>query len=329
MPMLDMPLEKLREYKGITPKARDFDDFWKRGIQEMKSIKSENEWIAADYKVPYATCYDLFYTGVKNARIHAKVILPKKIDQPIPVLLNFHGYTGNCGQWMDKLQYVAAGFAVAALDCRGQGGNSEDVGGIKGNTMQGHIIRGIDGDPDNMLMRNIFLDAAQLAGILMDLPQIDETRAGVYGVSQGGGLSLACTALEPRIAKAAVQYPFLSDYKRVWEMDLDKDAYQELRSYFQFYDPLHEREEEIFKRLSYVDIQNLAARIKGKVQMAVTLRDNICPPSTQFAVYNKIESEKQLYVFPDFGHDFLPGQDDRTFQFFLENWVKNCEDEVM
>lgn len=321
MPMLDMPLAQLKEYQGSTPKAADFDEFWSRGIAEMKATDADVKWVEADFKVPYALCYDMYYTGVKEARIHAKVMMPKDIKSPAPALLNFHGYTGNCGQWMDKLQYVAAGFAVAALDCRGQGGYSEDVGGIKGNTMQGHIIRGLDDEADNMLMRNIFLDTAQLAGIMMGLPEIDEQRVGVYGVSQGGGLTLACAALEPRIAKAAVQYPFLSDYKRVWEMDMDKDAYQELRSYFQFFDPLHEREQEIFERLSYVDIQNLVPRIKGEVQMAVTLRDNICPPSTQFAAYNKIAAPKQLYVFPDFGHDFLPGQDDRTFQFFLNNWV--------
>ena len=31
---------------------------------------------------------------------------------------------------------------VAAMDCRGQGGLSEDVGGVKGTTVNGHIIRG-------------------------------------------------------------------------------------------------------------------------------------------------------------------------------------------
>jgi len=43
--------------------------------------------------------------------------------------------------------------------------------------------------------------------------------------------------------------------------------------------------------------------------------DQICPPSTQFAAYNKIQSEKQLAIYPDFGHELLPGRDDAVFQF--------------
>ena len=43
--------------------------------------------------------------------------------------------------------------------------------------------------------------------------------------------------------------------------------------------------------------------------------DTICPPSTQFAAYNKIGAEKELRVYPDFGHEMLPGGKDEIFQF--------------
>ena len=122
------------------------------------------------------------------------------------------------------------------MDCRGQGGRSEDVGGVTGNTLRGHIIRGLDeaikgGDPSKLLFRQIFLDTAQMAKIVMEMPDVDETRVGVTGGSQGGALTVACTALEPRIKLSAPVYPFLSDYKRVWDMDQDENAYAELREY--------------------------------------------------------------------------------------------------
>ena len=123
-----------------------------------------------------------------------------------------------------KLEYVARGYSIAGLDCRGQGGESEDSGGVKGNTLRGHIIRGLDDSPDNLLFRHIYLDTAQLAGLVMGMPEVDPRRVGVYGGSQGGGLTLACAALEPRVKLAAPTVPFLSDFKRVWELDLAKDA---------------------------------------------------------------------------------------------------------
>src|SRR5206468_10960218 len=82
-------------------------------------------------------------------------------------------------------------------------------------------------------------------------------RVGATGGSQGGGLTLACAALEPRIKRAAPVYPFLCDYQRVWEMDLAVGAYEELKQYFRLFDPLHEREKEIFTRLGYIDNQHL------------------------------------------------------------------------
>ena len=79
----------------------------------------------------------------------------------IGAVLMFHGYSGNSGDWSDKLDYVAQGLSVAALDCRGQGGLSEDAGGVKGNTLRGHIIRGLDDEPEKLLFRQIFLDYAR------------------------------------------------------------------------------------------------------------------------------------------------------------------------
>jgi len=128
-------------------------------------------------------------------------------------------------------------------------------------------------------------------------------------------LALVCAALEPRIKLAAPVYPFLCDYRRTWEMDLFKDAYEELRIFFRLFDPRHEREKETFTKLGYIDCQYLAPRIKAEVLMFTGLMDVVCPPSTQFAVYNKIKSRKQMVIYPDFGHEGLPGQGDKSFKF--------------
>lgn len=315
MPAIDMPLEKLKQYTGVNPCPADFDLFWDDAIQEMKNTQADLELIPSDFQVPSADCFDLYFTGVRGARIHAKYLRPKHAIERHPAVIQFHGYTGDAGDWADKLSYVSLGYSVIAMDCRGQGGTSEDAGGVKGNTYRGHIIRGLDMGPEHLLFRHIYLDTAQLAGIVMEFPEVDSTRVGVMGGSQGGGLTLACAALEPRIKLLAPVFPFLCDYKRVWDMDLAVGAYEELRTYFRQFDPLHEREAQIFERLGYIDLQFLARRIQGEVLMGVGLMDTICPPSTQFAAYNKIRSVKQLVIYPDFGHEGLPGFSDKTMVF--------------
>jgi cephalosporin-C deacetylase len=319
MPLtFDLPREQLETYAGRSPRPADFDDFWQKGVAEMQAVVPDVALVPAEFETAVADCFHLTFTGVGGARIHAKLLRPKTITGPRPAVLMFHGYSGDSGSWSDKLSYVAEGFVVAALDCRGQGGLSEDVGGVVGNTLHGHIVRGLDGPPQKMLLRQIFLDTAQLAGIVMTMPEVDAGRVGAIGASQGGGLTLACAALEPRIRLAAPTYPFLSDYRRVWEMDLAENAYAELRDYFRRFDPAHERETAVFQQLSYIDVQHLAPRIRAEVMMTTCLMDTICPPSTQFAAYNKITSAKSLLVYPDYEHETPAEHPDRVFQFMRQ-----------
>jgi cephalosporin-C deacetylase len=315
MPIVDMPLEKLRTYQGRNPRPADFEAFWDRSLAEMRALDAQAELVPHALGAKGAECFNLYFTAVGGARVHAQYLRPKGAKKPHPAVLIFHGYSGNAGDWSTKLGYVAQGFSVAALDCRGQAGLSEDPGGVLGTTFRGHIVRGLADAPEKMVFRQVFLDCAQLAGIVMGMPEVDAERVGATGGSQGGGLTLACAALEPRVRRAAPVFPFLCDYRRVWEMDLAKNAYEELRWFFRNYDPLHEREEELWTRLGYIDCQHLARRIQAEVQMHTGLMDDVCPPSTQFAAYNKITAPKSMVIYPDYGHEGLPGKDDRIFEF--------------
>jgi len=316
MPLVDKPLQELREYYGISPRPGDFEEYWDKALAELDATDPAPKLIPSKAIAPRnAEACDLWFTGVGGARIYAKYLRPKNAPRPHPAILHFHGYTGNSGDWSDKLNYVSEGFSVAALDCRGQGGKSEDNSATLGNTHHGHIIRGLNDSPEKLLFRSIFLDTAQLARVVMSLEEVDAERVASIGGSQGGALSIVCAALEPRIKKCVSVFPFLSDYRRTWEMDLYKDAYAELRTYFRHFDPLHEREDEIFTRLGYIDIKNLAPRIKADVLMGLSLMDTICPPSTQFAVFNNLSGSKEGAIYPDFGHETLPGFYDKAFNF--------------
>ena len=317
MPMIDMPLEKLHTYAGRNPCPADMDAFWDRSLAEMRALDPKVELVKSSFQAPGSECFDLFFTGVGGARIHAKYARPAVRKGKLPAVLQFHGYSGNCGDWVEKLAWAGSGFCIASLDSRGQGGLSQDLGGVTGTTLRGHIIRGLQDGPEHLLFRKNFLDTAQLAGIVMGLPEVDPQRVGAMGGSQGGGLTLACASLEPRIRRVAPTFPFLCDYQRVWEMDLAKDAYEELRAFFRVFDPQHKREKEIFHTLGYIDCQHLAKRIRGEVMMITGLMDTVCPPSTQFAAYNKITAPKQMEIYPDHGHENIPYSSEKTMQFML------------
>lgn len=322
MPLtFDLSWEELLTYQGTNPRPADYDTYWDHALAEMRGVDPHVELVPAAFEAPFAECFHMYFDGVGGARVHAKLLRPKRASAVHPAVLMFHGYAGNSGDWVDKLPYVASGYTVAALDCRGQGGLSQDMGGVIGGTYRGHIIRGLDdalsGHPEKLLFRQIFLDTAELAKIVLEMPDVDTDRVGVTGGSQGGALTIACAALEPRVRRVAPIFPFLSDYQRVWTMDQAKAAYAELTDYFRMFDPRHEREERIFTSLGYVDIQFLAPRIKSEVLWGIGLMDTVCPPSSQFAAYNRIVAPKSLAVYPDFGHEALPEMQNLVYQFLL------------
>lgn len=318
MPVLDMPIEKLREYNGSSPCPADFDEFWEDALAQMNEVDYKAEFIEKKFPSKIADMYDLYFTGTKNARIHAKVAIPKNIEGKVPAVLLFHGLGGAADEWVSLIKYASQGFVCAAMDVRGQGGLSEDAGGVKGTTGTTQFVRGVDGDKHDLYYRDVFLDTALFAKIIMNLDYVDENRVGCQGGSQGGALSVACACLVPQIKKCAPWVPYLSDYKRVYDMDLNKDAYEGMRYYFRMFDPTHAREAEFFERLGYIDIQNLAKRMKAELLMQTSLVDNVCPPSTQFAMYNKVTSKKNVILYPEYSHEIPSSGYDVVFEFMAD-----------
>ncbi|TYP76753.1 acetylxylan esterase [Paenibacillus methanolicus] len=317
--MANEKLEDLLAYRGSSPKPDDFDAYWARALDELNRQPLTYELVPASFQTPLAACYHLYFTGVGGARVHGKCVKPLRNNGQGPGLALFHGYHGGSGDWFDKVAYAAHGITVLALDCRGQGGLSEDMLTAKGTTLKGHIIRGIDEEnPDKLYYRNVFLDLVQTVRILKAMDGVDPDKIGVHGCSQGGALTMACAALEPSVKLAVPVYPFLTDYKKAWEMGATTSAYEEIAYYFRFMDPLHNRQEEVFRKLGYIDIQHLADRIRAKVVFVTGLADPICPPLTQFASYNKIRAEKELVAYPEHGHEYLPYLSDRVLQEMLK-----------
>lgn len=309
---------KWNDYQGSGQKPTDFDEWWEQNLAEMHALPLEYDLVAVDIPSNVAKFYHLYFTGVRGARVHCQLITPKKIEKSHKGLLLFHGYHTNSGDFQDKIAWAAEGFIVLALDARGQGGLSENVTQTSGGTMRGLIIRGIEEGKDNLYFRDVFLDTAQAAKILKSFDYVDESKIYAQGVSQGGGLTLACAGLVPDIHRIFVSYPFLTDYRKAYQLGAQTSAYEEIAYWFQFRDPLHKREDEIFNALEYIDIQHLAPRIKAEVFWTIGLQDTICPPVTQFASYNQIQSKKEIVALPEYGHEYLPRINDEYRSFFFD-----------
>lgn len=312
-------LEQLKTYQGTNPMPEDFDAFWAARMEEAEAVPLD--WELSPAAVPsYPTCdfLDLWFTGMGGARLYAKYLKPHS-EQPVSLVLQFHGYPGAGRSWLEQASFAGMGCALIALDCPGQGGLGQDIGGYTGTTVTGHIVAGLDGDPKEMYYVRLHQNIRILARIVRKLEGIDLNRVYVNGASQGGGIGIACAALNPDlIRKAAILYPFLSDYQKVWELGADQIAYEGIRYYFRWFDPTGERKTETFTKLGYIDSHNFAHLVRCEVLFGTGLSDTICPPATQFAVYNNLTCKKQHHFYPEFEHEEIQAFDDLILDFFGE-----------
>jgi cephalosporin-C deacetylase len=84
MPNIDLPLEQLLQYEGRNPRPHDFDTFWDKSITEMQALGTSCELVPAPFQVPFAECFDLSFSGVGGAQVHAKYLRPKAASAPHP-----------------------------------------------------------------------------------------------------------------------------------------------------------------------------------------------------------------------------------------------------
>lgn len=185
MPSAQELQQQFGEYRGAMPRPSDFDLFWKDRMAEADAIELDYAIEAASV-ADSATCrfFDLWYTGMCGARLHAKYLKPVS-EEPMPLVLQFHGYPGASRSWFEQASFAGMGMALIALDCPGQGGPSEDIGGFEGTTVAGHIVAGIDGDPASLYYVRLHQDIRILCRIVRELEGIDLARVFVNGASQG------------------------------------------------------------------------------------------------------------------------------------------------
>ncbi len=214
MPILDMPLSKLKTYDGISPKPSDFDEFWDCELKKIHAYDGKYTITPhSTLKIPNVAVEELNFVAPDGSNINCRITRPDDGERH-PVLFRFHGKSGNIGSANNDLAFVPAGFVVASMNCRSQSAFSDDCTdrGIYGQA--GLIVRGLNKGREFLYYKDVFLDVVRLVDIIKSMPYADVNRLYAHGGSQGGALTVVCAALCPEIKACVPYYPFLSDYKR-------------------------------------------------------------------------------------------------------------------
>lgn len=298
----DLPLDQLKTYKPPRAEPADFDAFWQDTLAQTKQFSLNPRFERVDYGLKTVETFDVTFNGYGGQPIKGWLLLPAQRSGPLPCIVEYIGYGGGRGFPTDWLLWSSAGYAHLVMDTRGQGsvwrkGDTPDLEGEAGNPqVPGFMTRGIL-DPKTYYYRRVFSDAVRAVETARAHPAIDPDHIGVNGGSQGGGISLAASALAENVEIVLADVPFLCGYRRALELT-DTNPYGELTRYFQIH---RDKIERAFETLSYFDGLNFATRAQGDALFSVGLMDEVCPPSTVFAAYNYYGGKKEIQVW-QFNH---------------------------
>lgn len=153
----------------------------------------------------------------------------------------------------------------------------------------GYLSNGLD-HRDNYYMKRVYLALVRTVDFLTTLPQWDGKNVIMQGGSQGGALALIGTALDQRVTACVVNHPALSDMA----------GYKSGRAggYPHFFRVEGMDTPEKLNTMAYYDVVNFARNIKVPVYMTWGYNDDVCPPTTSYAVWNVISSPKESLITP-------------------------------
>ncbi len=292
-------LDELYEYKPPLTRREDFDEFWEGTIAKSQEVPLEPELKPYDYPSPFVEVYDITYNGFDYTKIHGWYIIPKFVEKKsLPCIVHYHGYGGNRGRPADFMPWIMLGMAVISIDCRDQNGDTGTRAIYSSGSTQSVVCKGIL-DKNEYYFRSVYMDCIRAIDFAYTREEIDKERIIVEGGSQGGALAMAVAALDnDRVFASLADVPSNSNIEKRIE-----GSHGSFSSVTQYLKTHPDKIEKVYETLSYFDTMNMADRIKCPVLASVGLQDNVCPAKLYFATYNRIQSQKDIKIYPFNGHE--------------------------
>lgn len=284
-------MEDLTGSSSSTVKPGDFDNYWSKTRTELDrvpiSLTAERSTLRSTSQVD---TYEVSYSSLSGLRIFAWLCVPTGKTN-CPGLVIYPGYSGSTSI---PRAWAQQGYVALQISPRGHHKSNS----VFNPGFPGLMTSGID-DPTNYVYRGIYCDAWRAIDVLLSRKEVDPTRIGVTGGSQGGGLALVVAAVRKEVMAVAADVPFLTSIRDAIASG-NSFPYEEVKDFIRV---LPANESQLLTTLDYVDTINFADQIHVPTLISVGLRDDTCPPNTAYALYNGLSCPKEICAYPDGAHE--------------------------
>jgi len=300
-----------------TREPADFTSFWKKNLDEMGDFDgSYDRFPAPEYTTDKVDAYLIRLPINRHGQcIYAYLTYPKHAQRgQCPVVLCPPGAgIKTIKEPLRHKYYAEQGcirmeMEIHGLDPRMTTAQFNEVSHMF-RSPNGYLENGLD-NRDNFYMKRVYLALVRAIDLLTSLPEWDGKNVIVQGGSQGGALSLVAAALDRRVTQCVANHPALADM----------GAYSEpgrTGGYPHYHRTPGMMTPEKLQTMAYYDVVNFARHITCPTYLTWGYNDDVCPPTTSYAVWNTLTCEKEALITPINEH----WTSDRTERGHLE-WIK-------
>ena len=297
---LTQRLEDARSYRGAWLRPSNFESFWETSVAFAQNDQVESV-VELPSAIQTATFKRITFTSTDQTQLSARVILPVDASEAgtlpattkpysaseLPEVVLFYDLGRVLRSWLHLLRFTALGMPVVALEARPCEPQLKDAwrGALAAEELAHALINPASAaaSPLKQLIDDALVTTSVASHFL-------GCTAITWGEGLGGSQALFAAALLP---KAVIATMALNSFFA--------DNATTLRAHVGCGDTL--QSDTAIDAVGLLDSACAAELVRVPALIGTALLDQSAPTEGTFALYNRIAGQKEIRVYPKFGHE--------------------------
>lgn len=317
---LTQKLEDARSYRGAWLRPSNFESFWKTSVTFAQNAQVESV-VELPSATQTATFKRITFTSTDQTQLSARVILPAgasaaelsasaelpaTAEQPVaselPAVVLFSDLGRGVRSWLHLLRFSALGMPVVALEARPCEASLKDAwrGALTAEELARALIN--PDDAASSTLKQLIDDALVTTAVASRF--LGRTTV-TWGEGLGGSQALFTAALLPKAVSATMALnPLFADNATT------------LRTVVGCGDT--PQSDAAIDAVGLLDSACAAELVRVSALIGTALLDQSAPTEGTFALYNRLPGQKEMRVYPKFGHERINQFENEQINYLCE-----------
>ena len=316
---LTQRLEAARSYRGAWLRPSNFESFWETSVTFAQNAQVESV-VEPPSATQAATFKRITLTSTDQTQLRARVILPAGVSaaelppaEPsasaeltttaeLPAVVLFSDFGRGVRSWLHLLRFSSLGMPVVALEARPCEASLKDAwrGALTAEELAGALIN--PDDAASSTLKQLIDDALVTAAVASRF--LGRTTV-TWGEGLGGSQALFTAALLPKAVSATMALN-----------PLFVDNATTLRTVVGCGDT--PQSDAAIDAVGLLDSACAAELVRVPALIGTALLDQSAPTEGTFALYNRLTGQKEMRVYPKFGHERINQFENEQINYLCE-----------